>query len=663
MDNKNNWKIGVATAAGISAAALLTKKTIDKKKDSDEKKSRLETNEYRNTERGKHAKNSKGIRYTNGNYEAFAHPKKPEGVDTKNAYLVGSGLGSLAAACFLVRDAQMPGSHIHILESMDIAGGACDGILDPSRGYMMRGGREMENHFECLWDLFRSIPSIETPGVSVLDEYYWLNNEDPNYSLCRATENCGEDAHTDGKFNLSQKGCMEIMKLFMTKDEDLYDKTIEDVFDDDVFNSTFWLYWRTMFAFENWHSALEMKLYFQRFIHHIGGLPDFSALKFTKYNQYDSLILPIQRYLEDAGVDFQFNTEVKNVLFDINGDKKTAVAIECDVKGEPKHIALTEDDLVFVTNGSCTDGTVYGSQDQAPTGDAEVRNSGCWDLWKNIAKQDSAFGHPEKFCSDTAKTNWESATITTQDDRILPYITDICKRDPKSGNVVTGGIVSCKDSSWLLSWTINRQVQFKGQDKDKICIWVYGLFTDTPGDYVNKPMRACSGKEITEEWLYHLGVPVEEIPDMAENSAVSVPTMMPYITAFFMPRAKGDRPDVIPDGCSNFAFLGQFAQTPRDTVFTTEYSVRTAMEAVYGLLDIDRGVPEVWGSVYDIRELLDSSVKLMDGKSPMTIKWPGPLEALKKPLVNFADKSVIGKVLRDHGILGHSSDEPQTSNH
>ena len=189
----------------------------------------------RNTERGKYEKNSKGIYYTNGNYEAFAHPKKPEGVDEKSAYIVGSGLASLAAACFLVRDGQMPGDHIHILEAMDIAGGACDGIFDPSRGYVMRGGREMENHFECLWDLFRSIPSIETPGVSVLDEYYWLNKEDPNYSLCRATENRGEDAHTDGRFNLSQKGCMEIMKLFMTKDEDLYDKTIEDVFDEEVF--------------------------------------------------------------------------------------------------------------------------------------------------------------------------------------------------------------------------------------------------------------------------------------------------------------------------------------------------------------------------------------------------------------------------------------------
>ena len=307
---------------------------------------------YRNTERGKQHPNRKGIYYSSGNYEAFARPEKPAGVEEKNAWIVGSGLASLAAACFLVRDGQMPGDHIHILEAMDVAGGACDGILDPTRGYVMRGGREMENHFECLWDLFRSIPSLEKPGASVLDEFYWLNKHDPNYSLCRATVHQGEDAHTDGKFNLSRKAVMEIVKLFLTPDEDLYDKTIEDVFDEEVFGSTFWLYWRTMFAFENWHSALEMKLYFQRFIHHIAGLPDFSALKFTRYNQYESLILPMQKYLEEAGVDFRFGTEVTNVLFEHRGGQKIATAIECRVHGKEQGIPLTEKDLVFVTNGS-----------------------------------------------------------------------------------------------------------------------------------------------------------------------------------------------------------------------------------------------------------------------------------------------------------------------
>ena len=198
MSDKKGFMGLAALAAAGAGAAMLMKKTreINEEENLHVKET---TANYRNTERGKHDKNSKGIYYSNGNYEAFARPEKPEGVDDKHAYIVGSGLASLAAACFLVRDAQMPGDHIHILEAMDIAGGACDGIFDPSRGYIMRGGREMENHFECLWDLFHSIPSLEKPGASVLDEFYWLNKHDPNYSLCRATVNRGQDAHTDGK--------------------------------------------------------------------------------------------------------------------------------------------------------------------------------------------------------------------------------------------------------------------------------------------------------------------------------------------------------------------------------------------------------------------------------------------------------------------------------
>ena len=650
--SKKGWKAGAVIAAGAGITAVLAaKKRGKQEKDQTKKTSHGNRSDYRNTELGKHDKNSKGIYYTNGNYEAFARPEKPAGIDEKSAYLVGSGLASLAAACFLVRDAQMPGKNIHILEAMDIAGGACDGIDDPTRGYVMRGGREMEDHFECLWDLFHSIPSLEVPGASVLDEYYWLNKHDPNYSLCRATEHRGEDAHTDGKFGLSQKGSLEIMKLFFTRDEDLYDKSIEDIFDDEVFGSEFWLYWRTMFAFENWHSALEMKRYFQRFIHHIGGLPDFSALKFTRYNQYESLILPMQKYLEAAGVEFKFGTEVTNVRFEIKDGKKTARAIECRTKNGDTEIPLTEKDLVFITNGSCTEGTIYGDQNHAPVGDAEVRSSGCWSLWKKIAAQDPSFGHPEKFCSDIEKTNWESATVTTANEEIIDQIKKICKRDPRTGKVVTGGIVSCRDSRWLLSWTINRQGQFKNQKKEEICVWVYSLFTDVPGDYVKKPMKECTGKEITAEWLYHLGIPVEDIERLSGEECNCTPTMMPYITAFFMPRSAGDRPDVIPDGSVNAAFLGQFAETPRDTIFTTEYSVRTAMEAVYGLCGVDRGVPEVWGSVYDVRELLDSTVKLMDGKSPLEMKLPMPFEMLKKPLLRKIDKTIVGKLLRDHDVL------------
>ena len=551
--------------------------------------------------------------YSSGNYEAFARPEKPEGIENKTAYLIGGGLASLAAACFLVRDAQMEGKRIHILEKESHPGGALDGDKMIA-GYVMRGGREMDNHFECMWDLFRSIPSIETEGVSVLDEYYWLNKKDPNYSLCRATKNRGEDAKTENKFGLSDKGSMEIMKLFMTPDEDLANVKMTEIFDEEVFNTNFWMYWRTMFAFKDDQSALEMKRYMQRFIHHIGGLPDFKALRFTRYNQYESMVLPMVKYLEEHGVQFHYGVSVTNVLFDISAGKKQARRIELLRDGKEESIDLTENDLVFYTNGSNVENSTYGSQTEATGMDGEIHPGGTFDLWRKIAAQDSSFGKPDKFCMDPEDSNWVSATVNTLDEKILPYIKKICKRDPLSGKVVTGGIVTVTDSSWLLSWTINRQPQYRNQPKGQVLVWLYGMFSDKPGDFIKKSMRECTGQEICEEWLYHLGVPVEEIPELAAHSANTVPVMMPFTSAYFQPREEGDRPLVVPEGSVNFAFIGNFAETPRDTVFTTEYSIRTAMEAVYTLLNVDRGVPEVWGSVYDIRDLLNATVALRDGK-------------------------------------------------
>ena len=589
--------------------------------------------------------------YSSGNYEAFAHPKKPEGVDHKSAYIIGTGLAALSAACYLVRDGQMKGERIHIFEKDPIPGGACDGFEYPGVGYVMRGGREMDNHFEVMWDLFRSIPSIETEGVSVLDEYYWLNKEDPNYSLCRATVNRGQDAHTDKKFAVSDKAQMEIMRLFFTPDEELYDKRIDEYFDDEVFDSNFWLYWRTMFAFENWHSALEMKRYIKRYIHHIGGLPDFTALRFTKYNQYESMILPMVRYLENAGVVFHYNTKVVNVEFDVTSNRKQATRIELEAEGETRFVDLTEDDLVFITNGGCVENSAMGSQNTPAPYNPEIKPGGGWDMWRRIAAQSPDFGNPDKFCYDSELCNWMSATVETLDQRIIPYITNICKRDPFTGKVVTGGIVSVKDSSWLLSWTINRQPQFRSQPKDHCLVWVYALFNDRPGDYVKKPMRDCTGKEICMEWLYHIGVPENEIEELAENSANTVPVMMPYIDAFFMPRNDTDRPKVVPDGAVNFAFIGQFAETARDTIFTTEYSMRTGMEAVYTLLNVDRGVPEVWGSTYDVRDLLNATVKLRDGE-PLTQMKLGIKEkiAVKKAL-DFIKNTDVEKLLKEYHVI------------
>ncbi len=580
--------------------------------------------------------------YSNGNYEAFARPKKPENVDNKSAYLIGSGLASLAAAAFLLRDGQMKGENIHILESLPIAGGSLDGIFNPDRGFIIRGGREMENHFECLWDLFRSIPSLEVEDASVLDEFYWLNKEDPNYSNCRITHNRGERVADDGDFTLSKKASEEIIHLFLTSEEHLQDKKIEDVFSKEFFASNFWLYWCSMFAFEKWHSAIEMRRYIMRFIHHIGGLPDLSALKFTKYNQYESLVLPLVNYLETNGVSFEYSTTVKNILIEKNGTQKLAKTIELVVDGEEKTLELTRDDLVFVTNGSITDSTTYG--DNHTPAPVPEKTGASWQLWKNLAAQDESFGHPEVFCENLPKESWfVSATITTLDDRITPYIEKITKRDPHAGKVVTGGIVTAKDSNWLMSWTINRQPHFKVQPDDQLTIWVYGLLSNKPGDYNHKSITDCTGIEIAEEWLYHIGVPEALIPELATNSCNTVPCYMPYITSYFMARKDGDRPRVVPEGSQNLAFIGNFSETPRDTVFTTEYSVRTPMEAVYTLLDIDRGVPEVFASAYDLRELLKSVYYLNDKKQLHEMDLPLKFKLISK----FADKKIHGTFIEE----------------
>ena len=474
--------------------------------------------------------------------------------------------------------------------------------------------------------------------------------------------------------------------MFFTPNEELYGKKISDYFDDEVFNSNFWMYWRTMFAFENWHSALEMKLYIRRYIHHIGGLPDFSALRFTRYNQYESMILPMIKYLEGFGVQFHYNAKVENVDFKIGGGmgpvrqhtgtgqdtilkkqaesgvfvrnpyssptKKMATRIDLtEADGTARSIDLGENDLVFITNGGCVENSTMGSQTEAAAWAPEIKPGGGWDMWRRIAKQDPSFGHPDVFCGDPEHSKWMSATVTTLDMEIPPYIQKICKRDPFTGHVVTGGIVTVEDSNWLMSWTLNRQQQFREQPKDQLCVWVYGLFPDKPGNYVKKPMQECTGEEICEEWLYHMGVPTDKIKDLATNHANTVPVMMPYIDAFFMPRSAGDRPDVVPDGAVNFAFLGQFAETPRDTIFTTEYSMRTGMEAVYTLCDVDRGVPEVWGSVYDVRNLLNATVMLRDGK-PITDMKLNPIEkTVLKQILKKLDSTDIPMLLKEYGVI------------
>ena len=575
------------------------------------------------------------LKLGNGDYDRLVNSRKPKGIDEKYAYIVGTGLAGLSTAGFLVKDAKMDPTHITFIEKDDIAGGALDGKVMTDLGYVARGGREMGHHFEVLWDLFSVIPSREDPKMSILDYLYYTNLDDPNFSNCRVTKNCGK-RYDNGKFNLSKDVIEEIIRLVLTPDSKLQDVSVEEILSKDFLESDFWTYYRTMFAFENWHSALELKLYINRFIHHVGGLPNLSALQFTRFDQYESIVVPMINWLKDLGVKTQYSTEVCDIEFDLRDDKKVATKIVAsDSKtGEDKSISLTENDLLFVTTGSLVEASSYGDNDTAPS--LEINEDEAFKLWKNISKKSDEFGKPEVFASDIEKTNWESATVTVKSKEIADYIEKITKRDPYTGKVVTGGIVTALDSKWLMSWTINRQGQYIDQPKDEIEVWVYALFTDVEGDYVRKKMRDCTGEEIAKEWLYQIGVKPTDIERLVKETS-TIPVFMPYITAQFMPRSFGDRPYVVPKNAVNFAFLGQFVETldnpGRDTVFTTEFSGRCAMEAVYVLTGVEKKVPEVFASRYDVRYMLDAASVLNDYNKP----------EIDLPL---AAKAVVGKKIK-----------------
>jgi oleate hydratase len=535
-------------------------------------------------------------------------PLARAGVEKRKAYIVGSGIAGLAGAFYLIRDGHMRGPNITILDSVDVAGGSLDGAGDAETGYMIRGGREMCFTYENFWDVFQDVPALELPeGYSVLDEYRLLNNNDPTYSKARLMHRQGQ-VKDFSTFGLSRSQQWELTRLLFKRKEELDDVTVEQYFSKGLLESNFWVFWRTMFAFQNWHSLLEMKLYMHRFLDLIDGLHDMSSLVYSKYNQHDSFFRSLTAWLIDKGVRFQFKTRVDDLVVEIEGERKTVTEILCMHAGRSETIPVGPEDIVIALTGSMTEGTAYGDLNTVPRLAVDRRNpcpeSG-WTLWRNLAAKSPAFGKPEKFYGDLDRSIWESATLTCKPSPLIEKLKELAVNDPYSGKAVTGGIITFTDSSWLLSFTCNRQPHFPNQPKDVLVLWAYALFMERKGDFVKKSMPSCTGREILAELCFHLGI-ADKLDDVAANTKVRT-ALMPYITARFMPREAGDRPRIVPEGCVNLALVGQFVETSNDVVFTVESSVRTGRVTAYSLLGLPKQVPDISPTQYDIRTLIKAA--------------------------------------------------------
>lgn len=532
-------------------------------------------------------------------------PLPTAGIAERHAYIVGTGIAGLCAAFFLIRDGHMPAENITLLEAMMIDGGALDGAGAAEVGYLVRGGREMDMTYQNFWDVFSEVPALELPTpFTVLDEYRIVNDADKNWSKARLLEKQGQikDSST---MELSKLQQIELLKLLMARKQDLDDITVEEWFSEDFLKTNFYMFWRTMFAFQNWHSVLEMKLYMHRFLHLMDGLNDMTSLVFPKYNQYDSFVVPLMDWLKNKGINIQYGATVSDLEINTSSENLSVTAIKYRTNNEDKTIPLDTRDIIFVTTGSIVEDTAYGDNDTVPqlqVGEHDPSLASGWQLWKNLAQKSAVFGRPEKFCNNVPASTWESATLTCKPSPLIEKLKALSVNDPYSGKTVTGGVITFTDSAWLMSVTVNRQPHFPDQPSGVIVIWVYALNMDKPGDHVEKTMPECTGKEILTEMCFHIGL-IDEVSEIIAATKVRT-ALMPYITSQFMPRAKGDRPWVVPDGSTNLAFMGQFVETHNDVVFTLESSVRTARIGVYSLLGIKKQVPDIFPGQYDIRRLL-----------------------------------------------------------
>ncbi|WP_416353447.1 oleate hydratase [Agrilactobacillus fermenti] len=529
----------------------------------------------------------------------------------RHAYMIGTGIGNLAAGIYLIRDGGFQGSQITMLGLEQH--GANDGAtakayedeywyhdMTNTKGFLAKGGRMLnEETYENLWDILASVPSLDHPGQSVTDDILNFDHAHPTHDVARLIDKQGirnqpnHNNYRHMQFNNKDRALLTKLMLLPEKDEEqLNDISIETWFKNSphIFTTNFWYMWQTTFAFKKASSAMELRRYMNRMILEFSRINTLEGVTRSPYNQYESIILPMRHYLAERGVTFINNRKVTAFEFADTPlqDDIIVTGLKYEVVDETKQtgtIKVQPDDLVFDTNGSITDSSSIGDLDTPIKEDLRYAPSA--QLWRRAAKQFYSLGHPDKFFNDRSQSEWVSFTVTTNNHDLLNQITRITQQEP--GNALNTWI----DSKALLSIVVHHQPHFKAQKPNETVFWGYFLNPRQNGDYVQKPAIEMTGREMLEELLGHLA----QVDTAKDNIALHtealmasvvnvIPVYMPYASALFNRRAVGDRPAVVPKHSKNLAFVSQFCEMPFDMVFTEQYSIRAAQIAVYTLLGI-----------------------------------------------------------------------------
>jgi len=372
-------------------------------------------------------------------------------------YLVGGGIASLSAAVYLIKDGNISGKNIKIFdESKKIGGSLYAQDLSSSEGYVMRGIRMFEEEaFSASFDLMSEIPSLNSPGKTLREEFIDFNKENKSYSKSRLLKD--KYALDSRPLRLRLRDRFRIIKLIFRSENSLEDMEIQQYFTASFFKSNFWYEFCTVFAFQPWHSLIEFKRYFIRFIQSFPNIDTLETIEISPYNQYEFLILPTIDWLKKQGVMFAVNTKITDFDFKDYQEKKTISRIHLIRNNIKDQITINRNDYVFTTLGSIVANSSVGSMTTPPPSNLEER-SAAWTLWENIAKDRPEFGIPSVFNSDINKSKWTSFTVTFRDPKFFNLI---CTNSFTSSHTEGKG-------ETLTECPVNRKTeQFRGDTEER----------------------------------------------------------------------------------------------------------------------------------------------------------------------------------------------------
>ncbi len=529
----------------------------------------------------------------------------------KKAIMIGAGLANMAAAVYLIQEGHWQGKDITFYSLDDH--GSNDGAptetvtdeywnknhpMDNQKGYLARGGRMLNYRtYVDLMDLLDRIPSVTEPGMTAAEDTRDFDSKHPTFDKARLMEG-GKGIIDGGHLGLDTKSRMRLTKLIMMPDseeEKLDNVTIAEYFADSTafFESNFWFMWETTFAFRTKSSAQELRRYMHQMIYEFTQIEHLVGVNRTRYNQYESIMLPLIQYLKQQGCQIVLNRRVVDWTF-----KDTPMQDEITVTGlhmihtdteEKEYVPVDQDTAVIFTNGSITDSATLGDFD---TPAAENMDYGAASgLWKKATERFYNLGNPDKFFADRDASEWVSFTLTTKNHLLLNEITRITTQEP--GNalnsfVSTTPITPLNQKDVTMSIVVHHQPHFTTQKPNEAVIWGYFLYPRRRGEFVDKPYIEMTGKEMLEELLGQLAkvdpgpVNIREKTEAIMDSVINnIPVYMPYASALFNNRAKSDRPTVIPAHSTNLAFTGEFVEQPYQMIFTEQSAVRSGEIAAF----------------------------------------------------------------------------------